>query len=205
MGEQVGDAFPDCLQGVVLWLQRPERTADRLLAGPGGSEPCLVSSAVRPGTASGRRPGAPAPGAAAPGLALGPGRRRGGRAVSQGGRRDRVASAGKPPTCRAQAQTDRLTSAARRSRAAGPQGHGSHPSQRSPPQWRYKPPGNVRCVAGGRFLQRARHGGRVGSITPWSKATTRPRMFGSSWPTWPPRPASSGTPAWRCIGAESLA
>jgi hypothetical protein len=22
---------------------------------------------------------------------------------------------------------------------------------------------------------------------------------------WPPRPASSGTPAWRCIGAESLA
>ena len=36
MGEQVGDAFPDCLQGVVLWLQRPERTADRLLAGPGG-------------------------------------------------------------------------------------------------------------------------------------------------------------------------
>src|SRR4029450_11010416 len=36
LGEQVGDAFPDCLQGVVLWLQRPERTADRLLAGPGG-------------------------------------------------------------------------------------------------------------------------------------------------------------------------
>ena len=107
----------------VLALQHPERAADGQAAGPiCGSAVGIACRSAR--YRSGRRSGAPAPAAVMPGLALAPGRRRGGRAMVQGGRRDRAAPAGRPRTYVVPVGTDRLTSTARRFRMLRVDHHG---------------------------------------------------------------------------------